>query len=185
VIFSNTATQEIRPAGGKRALLHCLQQLAVASVSAPTSAHTVTFSDALLRLRHVARHGCLVILISDFNGLDHAAEQHLRALAQHNEVLAIHIFDPLESELPPPDHYAFSDGRHIHNLWTSDPAARERYRREFQVRSEQLATLCRQHGIGWLSMSTEQDAGIELQRHLQHVRHRSYSSRRAADAVAL
>jgi uncharacterized protein (DUF58 family) len=185
MIFSNSESQESRPASGKRALLHCLQQLAMASASAPAAVQAATFSETLLRLRHLARHGCLVILISDFSGLDSTAEQHLSALAQHNEILAIRIFDPLEAELPPPDQYAFSDGRHIHSVWTSDPAARERYRNEFQARSEYLATLCRQHRIGWLSMSTQQDAAVELQRHFQHVRHRGYSSRRATDAVAL
>jgi uncharacterized protein (DUF58 family) len=185
MIFANTAPQESRPAGGKRALLHCLQQLAAASVSEPVHPEQTPFSQTLLRLRHLARHGCLVILISDFSGLDHEAEQQLKILAQHNEILAIRIFDPLEVELPPPNQYAFSDGRHIQTLLTSDPTTRQRYRNEFQARSDHLATLCRQHRVAWLSLSTEQDAGVELQRHLQQVRHRGYSSRRATDAIAL
>ena len=185
MIFANATPQESRPAGGKRALLHCLQLLAGASVSEPVRPEQAPLSQTLLRLRHLARHGCLVILISDFSGLDHDAEQQLKTLAQHNEILAIRIFDPLEAELPPPNQYAFSDGRHIQTLLTSDPATRQRYRDEFQARSEYLATLCHQHGIRWLSLSTEQDAGVELQRHLQHVRHHGYSSRRASDAIAL
>lgn len=185
LIFSGATSQESRPAGGKRALLRCLQLLATATVSDPEGERFASLSETVQRLRHLARHGCLVILISDFIGLDVAAEQQLAALAQHNEVLAIRIFDPLEAELPPPEQYAFSDGRHIHTLWTADVALRNRYRNEFQVRSEHLATLCREHGIRWLSLSTEQDPATELQRHLPHVRHRGYSPRRASDAVAL
>lgn len=185
MIFANTTPHESRPAGGKRALLHCLHQLASASDSQAASPEDVPFLQTLLRLRHLARHGCLVILISDFNGLDADAEQQLAALAQHNEVLAIRIYDPLEAELPPPNQYTFSDGQHIHTLWTADSAARMRYRAEFAAREEHLASLCRNHGIRWFSLSTEQDPGVELQRHLQHVRHRGYSARRAADALAL
>ena len=185
LIFSNNTSHESRPAGGKRALLHCLQLLATASVSVPALEQNASLAETLLRLRHLARHGCLVILISDFNGLDDAAEQHLTALARHNEVLAIRIVDPLEVELPPPAHYAFSDGRNIRSLWTSDLALRVHYHNEFQARSQHLATLCRDHGIRWLSISTEQDAGLELQRHFPHIRHHGYSSRRATDAVAL
>ena len=185
LIFSGTDSQESRPAGGKRALLRCLQLLAAASVSDPPAGRVASLSDTVLRLRHLARHGCLVILISDFADLDAAAEQQLAALSQHNEVLAIRIFDPLEAELPPPDQYAFSDGRHTHTLWTADTALRSKYRNGFQARSEHLATLCRAHGIRWLSLSTEQDPAVELQRYLPHVRHRSYSSRRASDAAAL
>lgn len=185
LIFSGTNSQELRPAGGKRALLRCLQLLAAASASDPAAERMASLSDTVLRLRYLARHGCLVILISDFAALDTAAEQPLAALAQHNEVLAIRIFDPLEAELPPPDRYDFTDGRHIHSLWTADAALRNRYRNEFQARSEHLAALCREHGIRWLSLSTAQDPGVELQRYLPQVRHRSYSTRRAADAAAL
>lgn len=185
MIFANATPQESRPAGGKRALLHCLQQLARASVADPVMPAQAPFVQTLLRLRHLARHGCLVILISDFTGLDEAAEQQLKTLALHNEILAIRIFDPLEAELPPPNQYAFSDGRHIQTLLTSAPTIRQRYRDEFQVRTEYLATLCRQHGIRWISLSTEHNAGVELQHHFQHVRHHGYSSRRAQDALAL
>ncbi len=183
-IFAGSKSLEARPASGKRALLRCLQLLVATSATAPDQ-QTNAWSDALLRLRHLASHGCLVILISDFITLDTAAEQQLVALALHNDVLAIRIFDPLEAELPPPDRYAFSDGRQTHTLWTTDTALRSRYRAAFRARSEHLATLCRDHGMRWLSLSTEQDPAVELQRHLPHVRHRRYSSRRAADAAAL
>lgn len=185
MIFGNRAARELRPAGGKRALLHCLQVLADASAAPPLGPEAIPFSDTLLRLRHLARHGCLVILISDFNGLDANAEQHLGALAQHNEVLAIRIFDPLEAELPPPGYYAFSDGHQIQDVWTADPVLRQRYREQFTTRSENQATFCRQHGIRWLSINTAQDAGTELRRHMQHIQHRSYSTQRAANALAL
>lgn len=185
LIFSGASALESRPAGGKRALLYCLQLLVAASTSAPAPERQASLSETLLRLRHVTRHGCLVILISDFLGLDVAAEQQLAALARHNDMLAIRVFDPLEAELPPPDQYAFSDGLRIQSLWTADRALRDRYRNEFQARSEHLVTVCREHGIRWLSLSTAQDPAVELQRHFPHVRHRSYSSRRAVDAAAL
>lgn len=183
--FASSAAQELRPAGGKRALLHCLQMLATASKAPPLAPVAAPFRDTLLRLRHLARHGALVILMSDFNGLDSANEAHLAALAQHNEVLAIRIFDPLEVELPPPGHYAISDGHQVQTMWTADPILRRRYREEFAGRSEYLATLCQQHGIRWLSLSTAQEAAAELQRHLRHARVRSYSTQRAADALAI
>lgn len=185
MIFANATPQETRPAGGKRALLHSLHLLARSSESTPVATEAAPFLQPLLRLRHLARHGCLVILISDFTGLDTAAEQQLAALAQHNEVLAIRIYDPLEAELPPPNQYAVSDGRHVHTLWTVDQAARSRYQADFAARSEHLTSLCRSHGIRWLSMSTEQDPVTVLQQHLQQVRHRGYSTRRATDAMAL
>ncbi|MBI1422445.1 MAG: DUF58 domain-containing protein [Gammaproteobacteria bacterium] len=171
VIFGNRDALELRPAGGKRALLHCLQQLSLASESPALPAAKASLVQTLMRLRHLARHGCLVIFISDFNGLDADAEQQFTALARHNEVLAVRIYDPLEAELPPPNHYSFSDGQQIQTLLTADETTRLRYREQFQQRNDYLATLCRHHGIRWLSMSTVEDPAITLQRYLQQLRH--------------
>lgn len=185
MIFGNHSPQEIRPAGGKRALLHSLHLLAESSIESASWQDEVPLVQTLLRLRHLARHGCLVILISDFNSLNSEAEQQLTSLARHNEVFAIRVYDQLEAELPPPNEYVVSDGQHMHTLWTADPATRERYHAEFVARSEYFATLCRNNGIRCLSISTEQDPAVVLQRHLQHVRHRDYSVQRIADAAAI
>jgi len=185
MIFGNRAPQETRPAGGKRALLHSLHLLAESSTVSASAEDDTPLVQPLLRLRHLARHGCLVILISDFNSFNSEAEQQLTALARHNEVFAIRVYDPLEAELPPPNEYAVSDGQHMHTLWTADPDTRKRYHAEFTTRSEYLATLCRNHGIRWMSMSTEQDPSSVLQQHLQQVRHRGYSPQRVADAMAM
>ncbi|MEJ2360883.1 MAG: DUF58 domain-containing protein [Gammaproteobacteria bacterium] len=184
VTFANSAAQELRPAGGKRALLHCLQMLAAASVASPLAPTDAPLQDTLLRLRHLARHGTLVILISDVKGLDAAAEQHLGALAQHNDVMAIRIFDPLEAELPPPGHYAFSDGQQIQSLWTTDPVLRDQYHQEFADRSEYLASLCRRHRIRWLSLSTAEDTASSLQQYLQKTRVRAYASGQLQNVLA-
>jgi len=178
MIFGNRMPQESRPAGGKRALLHALHMLAASSTADSAAQEDASLMQTLMRLRHLARHGCLVILISDFNGMDHDAEQQLSALARHNEVLAIRIYDPLEAELPPPNQYAVSDGQHMHTLWTADPATRKRYHAEFTARSEYLAALCRSHGIRWLSLHTGQNPVDVLQQHLQHVRQRGYAAQR-------
>lgn len=184
VTFANDAARELRPGGGKRALLHCLKMLSAASKAPARNNDSAAFTTTLIRLRHLARHGTLVILLSDFAGLDENGEQHLGALAQHNEIMALRIYDPLEAELPPPGHYAFSDGQQIHSLWTSNPALRREYQQAFDTRSEYLADLCRQHRIRWLSISTADDAASILQQHLQTVRSGAESSPPLATAQA-
>jgi len=164
VIFSSAQARELRPAAGKRALLHCLQQLAQASAEQPAPPDPQAFVQTLLRLRHLARHGCQLILISDFISLEREAEQHLAILAQHNAVLAIQIYDPLEAALPPAGQYAFSDGQRNQTLWTRDTALRQRYQGEFTERCQQLSEFCRQQRIQYLSLSTADDAGRALTR---------------------
>lgn len=184
VTFANAEAQELRPGGGKRALLHCLKMLSAASKAPALNNDPASFTETLIRLRHLARHGTLVILISDFIGLDESGEQHLGALAQHNEIMALRIYDPLEAELPPPGHYAFSDGQQIHSLWTSSARLRREYQEAFHQRNEYLAGLCRQHRIRWLSISTTDGATDALHHLLQSTRANIASSPPLANARA-
>ena len=65
---------------------------------------------ALLRLTRVARPGSLIFLISDFRRLGADAERHLRELAGHCDLVLVHVFDPVEAELPPPGRYRVVSG---------------------------------------------------------------------------
>jgi hypothetical protein len=51
-------------------------------------------------LTRIARHDYLVVLISDFDGVDDVTRQHVSRLAQHNDVLAIPVYDPIATDFP-------------------------------------------------------------------------------------
>jgi hypothetical protein len=48
-------------------------------------------------------------IISDFRGINDAAETHLAKLSQHCDVVLILIYDPLERNLPEKGRYRFTD----------------------------------------------------------------------------
>ena len=58
------------------------------------------FNQALIRLRHVAKPGCLLIILSDFYQLNKESKNNLQRLKLHHDLIAYPIFDPLE--LAPP-----------------------------------------------------------------------------------
>jgi hypothetical protein len=51
------------------------------------------------RAARTARHDHLVIVYSDFDGIDDGTERRLRSLAAHNDVLLALVFDP-QAERP-------------------------------------------------------------------------------------
>ncbi len=55
----------------------------------------------------------------------------MKRIARHNSVALIHISDPLEQELPPPDRYTVTDGVVRSVLSTTDARVRKQYRDEF------------------------------------------------------
>jgi len=52
------------------------------------------------------------VIISDWYGLDEECANRLRALQQHNDVIAVHISDPLEQKLDDADALIASDGHY-------------------------------------------------------------------------
>jgi uncharacterized protein (DUF58 family) len=119
-------------------------------------------ASALRRLTRVARPGSLAFLFSDFLAIDEQFDKLLRQLANHSDVHLVHIYDPIEAELPPPGRYRIDMGRHIHTIDTSNTAMRQQYQQAFEQRCARLATLARLPGVRLLAIATDADPATEL-----------------------
>jgi predicted alpha/beta hydrolase len=119
-----------------------------------------TLESALIRLQRLARPGSLLFLVSDFRGLEfqpgNAAQKLLLRLADHNELLLHHIYDPLEQALPNKGRYPVSDGQQRFMLQPSATAQRH-YQGEFASRQQALQALGRRRNVGVLSQTTAQN----------------------------
>ena len=163
LVFSDTEHHELRPALGRRAALRLLRRICD-SWQPPTAAeHEPTdMGRALLRLTRVARPGSLVCLISDFRGLGDEGDRHLRRLAIHSDLLLIHVYDPIEAELPPPGRYRIQTGHRSFGIETGDKVARDRYRRQFEERRERLQQIQRLPGVALVECRTHEDPRMVL-----------------------
>jgi len=110
---------------------------------------------ALLKLRRLARRDHRIYLISDFAPLGDHWRDAFRALAQHNEVIAIRVFDPLERELPPADLYTITDGAERWQFDAGNLRLRERYRARFESHATEFAELCRQTSVQFGVLPTD------------------------------
>lgn len=105
LLFNQSQHKEVKPLARKRAVLHiCHELMDLHATSheqlANKEADIQSFADACARLRRLARPGSLVYLLSDFQHLGSAAQQHLSQLSRHCEVRAIIVDDPIEHTLP-------------------------------------------------------------------------------------
>ncbi len=168
IIFNGDGHLELRPTGGQRGVLRLLK----AVIDAPRASHAepASLSHALARLRHVARPGSQIVILSDFRHLDAAGERHLSYLSKHNDLLAIFIFDAIERELPPPGRYNVSDGRNIFAIDTGGARQRRNYRQQFERRHQAIESLFKRHGVRLFDVATDDDVGEALQRMVGVVR---------------
>ncbi len=152
-IFSEEGCMELKPRTGKSALLRFFNALIQPRY---TDVGDNTLGHSLSRLQHHARPGSRVYIISDFRGLDAAAENHLALLARHCEVVLLHVYDPLETQLPDKGRYRFTDKIRDLVIDCGDKKILEDYQKRFQKRQCGLTELSRKLRLGLCSCSTQQ-----------------------------
>jgi len=168
LIFSEQQHQELRPSRGKSAALHLIKQLSEFSQNRPdlkvdTETRKHDAGHALSRLLHVARPGSLIYLISDFRHVSSQLESSLSRLRRHNEVVLIHLYDPLESQLPSAGFYRVSDGLNETEINASDKQGRHQYQQRFERHRENLQLLCQKNKLRYVPLATDQPLLSSLQ----------------------
>jgi uncharacterized protein (DUF58 family) len=168
LVFSEQSHIELRPRRGKPPLLHLLQKLTTHQGWDEHRGHgdPQSLSLAITRLRSVAQPGSLLILVSDFAGLNDVSRAQLAQLSRHSEMLLVDIHDPLEKQLPPPSQYRLSDGETFMTLYTSDSGLRTEYQSRFIQRQDAMRQLCRRFQMTYLALGTEDEPLPVLQRAL-------------------
>ena len=119
-------------------------------------------ADALALLARTSRPGTLLWIISDFADLEDEAARQLSRLARRCQVACVLVHDALESDLPSSDAYRVSDGTRVLELPTGSRRWREEYAARFAARREKLETLCRERGMGFVSIRTGDDVAALL-----------------------
>ncbi|HEY8518474.1 MAG TPA: DUF58 domain-containing protein [Gammaproteobacteria bacterium] len=173
VVFSEAEHRELRPALGVRAALRLMKLVADDAFWSrreerdgdPLEAEA---EHALERLTRVVRPGSIVFFVSDFRGIGTDAERHLRELAGHSDVFLVHVFDPLETELPPPGRYRIQGAGRTLAIETGDAAARARYRQHFEARTSRLRAMARRPGIHLVECRTVDEPRVVLAQHFRN-----------------
>ena len=158
LVFADAAHEERRPRLGRRSALTLLQLIVDdAFWKAPAPKAPGDAEHALQRLTRVARPGSLLFLISDFRSLGNGAERHLRELSRSGDVNLLHVYDPIEAELPPPGRYRIIVAGKSITIDTFDPGVRSNYRAGFDAHRARLNALARLPGVSVIDCATDED----------------------------
>lgn len=178
LIFSEYKHQEQKPKSGNKAALnfinhasHFSEQLLIATKPHETignnQADIQNLSSALRKLQQVLRPGSLVYLISDFHDFDEKAKQSLSLMSRHNDLIAIHISDPLEQQLPEAKRLLFTNSEAKENAITEiqgqQQKVRKRYQEHFSNKNKHIENELVLAGVPSLYISTDTEAYEQLQ----------------------
>lgn len=135
----------------------------LAGIREHTSAQHSGLGDAMLRLRALAKPGSMILALSDFRKLDATAKRHFSHLARNNDIAAVHIYDPMEKQLPEPGLYSITDGNRSSIFDSGQRNIQQEYSQLFQQRKQALENICKRYRARFLSLGTDQPLVESLQ----------------------
>jgi len=167
-LFSPGQHRELRPAGGRRGAMRVIQSLVDWLQPAVKEEQATPLSVALERVRHTARPGSLIVIISDYFNLDEDCNRHLSRLRKHNDVIGCQVLDQSEHELPQ-GRYPISDGHTSSIIDTGQTGDRKRFMRMSLQHLEEPRRLFQRHQCDWMVMYTDDDPVELLGRELRNL----------------
>ncbi len=155
LLLNGSAVATIAPRTGRNHVLRIAQQLMKPVDPGPTATDLSMF---LATANRTIPRRSLVIVVSDFISAP-GWERDLAALTRRHEVVAIHLRDPRESEIPDAGLIVIEDAEtgELLSVDTSDPEFRMRFREAAEQNQASLQMLTRQARVELHPVSTEDD----------------------------
>lgn len=153
IFFSDCVEKFIPPQKGKKHVLHIIRELLTFQ---PENRRT-SLNTALRYLTNAIKKRCTAFVISDF--MDEDFEKSLRIANHKHDLVALHIYDQRETELPNVGLMLMTDAESGAQRWidTSDRQLRDAYARHWKERDESLMTVFAKSGVDSVKIKTDDD----------------------------
>jgi len=169
IVFDDRTIVEVKPRRSRRTVLRLLGTVVAQNralgvgrgiVPAPSM-----LNRALTAAQRLAPHDGIVVIISDFDGADAATRGAVGALAHHNDVVAVLVHDPTQSELPASGRMTVSDGELQVSLDVGRDSVRKNVLEMSQARLRDVFAWTRDFRVPVIPLSTAEDPAQQI-RHL-------------------
>ena len=126
---------------------------------------SIALNDILQKASRIAGSNALVLVFSDFDGLNAQSESLIRQLALANDLILFSITDPLAQQLPETLRTAISDGALQADLDARDPVVRDKIKQAFRNRTKDLEHWSRRYGFPLVPLGTQKPALDQMMYH--------------------
>jgi uncharacterized protein (DUF58 family) len=103
IVFDDNDIREMTPRRSRRTVYALLESIAEMNTSLHADRAVVQkdgeLNDVLKRVARVAHHDHLVIIFSDFDGINDLTQRHLGGIAAHNDVILMLVHDPVAQQM--------------------------------------------------------------------------------------
>jgi len=172
LVFNDSDIAVIPPHRSRERVMQILKQVVdknnALRVDADLKPDPDKLNEALKQVSLMARHDCLVCLITDGAGLNSETRKHITRLAEHNDVLTAFIYDPLEKDMPAAGRLRFADDEGQLEADTSNKKLRRSFQNEFEQRLEWMQSASRRFSIPLLPLHTASPVSEQIRAVLGH-----------------
>ncbi len=172
IVFGDVGLQEYKPHHLQSTLVAFLRGIEKSnqalSLSAPPARPPCQMTHALQEAGRLTTHDQLIVLITDLAGWDAQSYKTATGLAQHNDLVVLHVVDPLEAQLPAQGQMPVSDGVLQMELDASKQKLRADFAHSFETRTKAISQDLAKHGVAVVPISTAQDVAPQLRQAFGH-----------------
>ncbi len=153
IMFSDIIEKFIPPKKGSSHILRIVREL----INFKPSNTKTNISEALKYFTNIIKKRCTAFIISDF--LDNNFEQALSISCQKHDIIALRIFDDIETQMPNVGNIRLNNSETGENIWldTSDKNFRINYNSWYNAQKRNIENLFTKNGIDNISISANQD----------------------------
>ena len=168
IVFNDRDLVEIKARRSRATVLQILNAVVARNralgvgrglASAPSMLNT-----ALEHATRRALHDAAVIVISDFDGADDATRKMIGAMTRHNNVVALLVHDPLQSDLPASASMTVTDGELQIELEVGRASVRRSLEQATEARLKGVFAWTRELGVPVLPLSAAEETAPQLRR---------------------
>jgi uncharacterized protein (DUF58 family) len=129
VVFDDEEQIEFKPRRSRRAVFSLLE--AITRLNCGLNADRVVepqpgkLNRVLRSAARLANHDHLIIVISDFEGIDGSTHRHISNMARHNDVVLMHVYDPAALDMQSEAKAVLGDARQQAEVDLRSAAVRE------------------------------------------------------------
>lgn len=172
IVFTDDSMAEIKPRRSAKTLDRLLHAISAANCALNAEARqqeSMALNDVLISVGRIAKRGHLILIVSDFDGINERTQTLLAGLAQRNDLLIGLVTDPLAHELPPNLKIVASDGELQAEIDTGDRGVRQALSDFSKGRLATILSWQRKLGIPVLPFTTADATAPQLRRLLGRI----------------
>ncbi len=115
IVFGDEQQREFPPRRQARTVYRLLESVAEMNAELHADRHVDPkpgrLNEVLKSIARIAHHDHLVLVFSDFDGIDETTHRHLSGISAHNDMILMLLHDPIARQLEPGENTVIGDSR--------------------------------------------------------------------------